>query len=185
MQELDGRGILSDTDRPLSDWQSTYIAAEEQGKVQEAIDKTIKGRKIFELEHRVLRADGYWGWVFSRAFLILDDKGEIIEWFGTAADITDRKRTEEALLEAKDKSEKQKMVYEPITSGMGIEAEDLPKIFDRYYRVTGRHMFSTSGFGIGLYLCSEIIHRHHGKIWTESDFGKGSTFSFSLPLTEE
>ena len=66
--------------------------------------------------------------------------------------------------------------------GMGIKAEDLPRIFERYYRVEGTQMFSISGFGIGLYLCAEIIHRHQGEIWADSDFGNGSTFSFSLPI---
>lgn len=66
--------------------------------------------------------------------------------------------------------------------GMGIKTQDAAKIFERYYRVEGSQMFSISGFGIGLYLCAEIIHRHSGEIWVDSDFGKGSTFSFSLPV---
>jgi len=67
-------------------------------------------------------------------------------------------------------------------NGMGIKPDDLSKIFDRYYRVEGSQMFSISGFGIGLYLCKEIIQRHMGTISAESEFGKGSTFTFSLPL---
>jgi two-component system sensor histidine kinase VicK len=66
--------------------------------------------------------------------------------------------------------------------GMGIKIQDAAKIFERYYRVEGTQMYSISGFGIGLYLCAEIIHRHQGEIWVDSDFGKGSTFSFSLPV---
>ncbi|MBC7566650.1 MAG: PAS domain S-box protein [Pedobacter sp.] len=66
--------------------------------------------------------------------------------------------------------------------GMGIKPQDAAKIFERYYRVEGNQMFSISGFGIGLYLCAEIIHRHEGEIWVDSDFGKGSTFSFSIPV---
>ncbi|MEJ7559443.1 MAG: ATP-binding protein [Pedobacter sp.] len=66
--------------------------------------------------------------------------------------------------------------------GMGIKPQDASKIFERYYRVEGTQMFSISGFGIGLYLCAEIIHRHEGEIWVDSDFGRGSTFSFSLPV---
>jgi len=66
--------------------------------------------------------------------------------------------------------------------GMGIKPQDAAKIFERYYRVEGSQMFSISGFGIGLYLCAEIIHRHSGEIWVDSDFGQGSTFSFSLPV---
>lgn len=67
-------------------------------------------------------------------------------------------------------------------NGMGIKPEDLSKIFDRYYRVEGSQMFSISGFGIGLYLCKEIIQRHMGEISAVSDFGSGSSFTFSLPL---
>jgi two-component system sensor histidine kinase VicK len=65
--------------------------------------------------------------------------------------------------------------------GVGIKPEDQQKLFDRYYRVesNGAHI---AGFGIGLYLCAEIIHRHEGNIWVESEWGKGSTFCFSLPL---
>ncbi len=66
--------------------------------------------------------------------------------------------------------------------GMGISSHDIDKLFDRYYRVEGQQMKSISGFGIGLYLCKEIIERHDGRIWVESELGKGSTFHFSLPL---
>jgi PAS domain S-box-containing protein len=66
--------------------------------------------------------------------------------------------------------------------GIGIKSDDLPRIFERYYRVEDNITTSISGFGIGLYLCAEIIHRHHGDIWVESELGKGSVFSFTLPL---
>ncbi|QPH40603.1 ATP-binding protein [Pedobacter endophyticus] len=66
--------------------------------------------------------------------------------------------------------------------GMGLAQQDQPHVFDRFYRVESEDMKTTNGFGIGLYLCAEIIHRHEGKIWVESELGKGSTFCFSLPL---
>ena len=67
--------------------------------------------------------------------------------------------------------------------GMGIKPQDIDKIFDRYYRVESNHTRHISGFGIGLYLSAEIVHRHGGQIWAESKSGKGSTFSFTLPMT--
>lgn len=67
--------------------------------------------------------------------------------------------------------------------GNGVKLEDQEKLFDRYYRTDSDHTRSIAGFGLGLYLCSEIIQRHNGKIWVESEIGKGSIFSFSLPLT--
>ncbi|MEB0276994.1 MULTISPECIES: ATP-binding protein [unclassified Mucilaginibacter] len=64
--------------------------------------------------------------------------------------------------------------------GMGISAKDIDKLFDRYYRVNNNT--NISGFGIGLYLSAEIINRHKGKIWANSEIGKGSTFCFSIPF---
>ena len=66
--------------------------------------------------------------------------------------------------------------------GMGIKPEHLEKLFDRYYRVESEHTKQISGFGVGLYLSSEIINRHEGSIWAESEKGVGSTFYFTLPL---
>jgi signal transduction histidine kinase len=67
-------------------------------------------------------------------------------------------------------------------NGIGVSLENITNLFDRYYRVEGKQMHHISGFGIGLYLCAEIIGHHDGKIWVESEINKGSTFHFSLPL---
>ncbi|RZJ89810.1 MAG: ATP-binding protein [Chryseobacterium sp.] len=62
--------------------------------------------------------------------------------------------------------------------GSGIATDELKKIFQRYYRSKERP--TISGFGIGLYLCSEIITRQGGKIWAESNPGEGAKFYFTL-----
>ena len=66
--------------------------------------------------------------------------------------------------------------------GIGAKPEDLQKLFDRYYRVESEDTRHIAGFGIGLYVSSEIIRQHNGRIWAESELGKGSTFYFSLPV---
>lgn len=66
--------------------------------------------------------------------------------------------------------------------GMGISAEDQKKLFERYSKVEYENMKSISGFGIGLYICSEIIQHHDGEIGVESELGKGSMFWFTLPV---
>ena len=66
--------------------------------------------------------------------------------------------------------------------GIGIKPEDKDKLFERYYRANNTTTISVAGFGIGLYLCAEIIQRHDGSIWIESEEGKGSTFFFCLPV---
>ncbi len=65
--------------------------------------------------------------------------------------------------------------------GIGISAENLKKVFNRFFRVDeSSHRFS--GFGIGLFISHQIISQHRGKMWAESEEGKGSTFYFSLPV---
>jgi signal transduction histidine kinase len=69
--------------------------------------------------------------------------------------------------------------------GFGIAKNDQARIFERYYRTSDKEKNSVSGFGLGLYISSEIIKRHHGTIKVESTIGKGSTFIFTIPLNGE
>jgi two-component system sensor histidine kinase/response regulator len=68
--------------------------------------------------------------------------------------------------------------------GSGIPQEDLPHIFERFYQVSETRVQAGSriGLGLGLFICHEIVQRHHGSIWAESAPGKGSTFFVALPL---
>ncbi len=66
--------------------------------------------------------------------------------------------------------------------GIGLSKHNIDKIFERYYRVEGGSI-NFQGLGIGLYISYEIVQRHNGKFWVESELGKGSNFSFTLPLS--
>lgn len=91
MRDLDGRGFIADTQCPSTDWLETYIHPDDQHEVTQVIQHAIHTKTVFELEHRVLRADGTLGWTLSRAVPLLDDNGEIIEWVGAASDVTKRR----------------------------------------------------------------------------------------------
>jgi signal transduction histidine kinase len=69
-------------------------------------------------------------------------------------------------------------------SGIGMDEEELGKIFDRFYRVSGDDEETFPGFGIGLFIVKDILQRHNGKIWVESKKESGSKFYFSLPLNK-
>lgn len=97
MQQLDGRGFLENTDNPRIAWQEDYLYPEDRPKIQAAIDESIRTKSTFQIEHRVRKIDGSTGWTQSRAVPIVDDDGEVIEWFGTATDVTSRRRNEEHL----------------------------------------------------------------------------------------
>ena len=80
------------------------------------------------------------------------------------------------------KSTENEVIVSVRDEGIGIQPADAEKIFNRYYRIENSNTKHISGFGIGLYLSAEIIYRHEGQIWLESEIGNGSTFYFSLPL---
>jgi signal transduction histidine kinase/DNA-binding response OmpR family regulator len=95
MRQLEGRGFVSDTGRPKTDWLEEYIHANDRELVLRTIREAARTKSMFQLEHRVRRTDGSMGWTYSRAVPLFDNNGEIIEWFGAASDITARKDAEE------------------------------------------------------------------------------------------
>ena len=99
MIDLSGRGFLADT-RESTTWMSQHIPEDERPRVQEAIERAVQDKAVFELEHRVCRTDGASGWAISRAVPITSSDGEVVEWFGAASDITGRREAEEALRES-------------------------------------------------------------------------------------
>lgn len=66
--------------------------------------------------------------------------------------------------------------------GLGIPESEQRKIFEKFYQYGDQTRYLRPGFGIGLYFARELIKMHHGKLWVASEYGKGSTFYFSLPL---
>jgi two-component system, OmpR family, sensor kinase len=67
--------------------------------------------------------------------------------------------------------------------GTGIPAEALPHVFDRFYRADGARGSTNGGSGLGLAICREIVVAHGGRIWVESEEGRGSRFSVALPAS--
>jgi len=70
-------------------------------------------------------------------------------------------------------------------TGIGIPPEHLSSIFEKFYQVEGSLQRSVSGTGLGLAITKGLVEAHQGKIWAESGVGKGSTFTFTLPVLEE
>lgn len=97
---LDGRNFLADAPEPTTQWLRDYIHPQDQPRVLAAIEAAIAGKSIFELEHRVLRVDGELGWTRSRAVPLLDADGAIVEWIGTASDVTETRRAQQTLIES-------------------------------------------------------------------------------------
>ncbi len=103
MRELNSKGFISETLKPDKKWMEKYIHPEDQDAVMKEIQKAIGSKSVFDMEHRVIQNDGTLGWTHSRAVPVLNNEGEITEWFGIANDITTRKKAEEKLRENEER----------------------------------------------------------------------------------
>ncbi|MDX7950235.1 PAS domain-containing protein [Lichenihabitans sp. Uapishka_5] len=103
MRELVGGGFLPDTNSPDESWLLRYIPEDDHARVRYAVQAAIDAKAVFELEHRVRSVGGALGWTLSRAIPVFDDAGNIVEWFGSASEVTGRKHAEDALRESEER----------------------------------------------------------------------------------
>lgn len=88
---------------------------------------------------------------------------------------------EEGKISIKIASDRERITISVIDTGIGIPAEDLPRVFDRFYRVDRSRARSTGGSGLGLAIVKQLVEGQGGSIWAESAAGKGSAFTLSVP----
>jgi signal transduction histidine kinase len=74
------------------------------------------------------------------------------------------------------------VVVSVIDTGVGIAPDDLPKVFEQFVQVGDTLTEKPQGTGLGLAICKQIVEYHGGRIWVESERGRGSAFSFTLPI---
>jgi signal transduction histidine kinase len=86
----------------------------------------------------------------------------------------------DTLVEVNVQRQDEDLVVSVRDQGRGIATDQLPRLFQRFQRIQGTS--GTEGIGLGLYISRVLVEAHDGKIWVESKVGKGSTFSFSLPV---
>lgn len=85
----------------------------------------------------------------------------------------------------KEHAPQPRVVAEISDTGIGIEEDNLERIFEKFHRADDKQTAGVEGTGLGLAISREIVERHGGTIWATSTYGKGSTFSFTLPLAED
>ena len=92
------------------------------------------------------------------------------------------KFTEKGSITCRANAENGEVIVSIIDTGIGIAKEDQPKVFEKFKQVGDTLTDKPKGTGLGLPICKEIVEHHGGRIWVESEIGKGSTFSFTLPV---
>ncbi|MEI6064378.1 MAG: ATP-binding protein [Pseudanabaena sp. ELA748] len=95
------------------------------------------------------------------------------------------KFTEQGSVICRVKQDKQLIMVSVIDQGVGISESDQPKVFEKFKQVGDTLTDKPQGTGLGLPISKEIVAHHGGRIWVESEIGKGSTFSFTLPIAKE
>ena len=86
-------------------------------------------------------------------------------------------------IEVGAKDDGDQVLVEISDTGIGIPWEELPKVFDEFYRATNARKIEEDGTGLGLSISKQIVERHGGRIWVQSNEGPGTTFRFTLPKT--
>lgn len=97
LRQLVGDGALSDALSATPNWQQDMVHPDDRARLAEAIAHSIINKTALDLEYRVLDADQRVGWTLMRAIPLLNEREQIVEWFGTAADITDKRIVEAQL----------------------------------------------------------------------------------------
>ncbi|KHE94046.1 MAG: response regulator [Candidatus Scalindua rubra] len=95
------------------------------------------------------------------------------------------KFTEKGSIRLSARVENREMIVSVVDTGIGMKQADLEKVFDKFKQVGDTLTNKPVGTGLGLSICEQIIKQHGGKIWATSEVGKGSSFSFTLPVSTE
>lgn len=95
------------------------------------------------------------------------------------------KFTKEGSITCRVRKSDSKAMISIIDTGCGIKKDDHDKIFEKFKQVGDTLTGKPMGTGLGLQICKQIVEHHKGRIWVESELGKGSTFSFTIPLSFE
>lgn len=140
-----------------------------EGVMQNMRDHMMGLTGVYEVEYRIRTKEGRWKWFYDRGKVTRRDAaGKPVFLAGIVFDVT-RQKEQEVVVTVSD-------------NGLGIEEERRLQLFETGEKTSTLGTDNEKGTGLGLPLCRELVAKHGGRIWVESEEGKGSTFSFSLPL---
>jgi PAS domain S-box-containing protein len=115
---------------------------------------------------------------------LLGDKGKIIQVMDNLLINAVKFSPEGSLIQVPCETSAKEVLISVIDEGIGMTAEQAGRVFDKFYRVD-TSLMAREGLGLGMAIAKNIIEAHRGKIWVESEPGKGTTVTFSLPLEPE
>lgn len=147
----------------------------QQFDINELIEETIAETMLINYNHQVIFEQ-------ANAIMVFADRDRIGQVISNFLSNAIKYSPKDSVITVSSRIVGNNAQVSVIDTGIGIPSKDQENVFQRFYRAENDNIKNISGFGIGLYLASEIIQRHKGKIWVDSKEGEGSTFSFSIPL---
>jgi len=146
--------------------------------LHEMVEEVVNRMALTALKHqlRILRAD---------PVVVPGDRDRLEQVLANLLDNAIKYSPEGGYVDVEEKIQDQEAVVSVRDYGVGIPREKQGHIFERFYRAHTGTPYDYGGMGVGLYISREIIRRHGGRMWFESEEGKGSTFYFGLPLGGE
>lgn len=145
--------------------------------VEEIIDKAIKATSaLFEVKGLPIAKD-----VQPGLSLIIGDNARLLQVIINLIS-NSIKFTDNGEVTCRARQENHEIVVSIIDTGVGIAPHHQPQVFEKFKQVGDHLTDKPKGTGLGLPICKQIVEHHGGRIWVESELGKGSNFSFSLPI---
>ncbi len=149
MRQVYDKNFVVETELPNGNWLEHYVCRDDQPRLMAAVKEAIRSKRLFEMEHRVRRADGSWGWMLSRAIPLLGARGEIVEWFGAGSDVTEQKRAVQALRES-ERFLRSSLDALPGHIAVLDESGTILEINEAWQRFGIENQATASGIGVGV-----------------------------------
>jgi PAS domain S-box-containing protein len=155
----------------------------EIGEILQQVSEAAKfhaGEKNLQLTYAVSSDNAAGGKVVRPLYYAYVDPNRIREVFQNIVDNA-IKYTNEGLVTVRLTGDIGVIQVQVQDSGIGIPAEDIGHLFQKFYRVDNSSTRTIGGTGLGLFICKKVVELYNGRIWVESEYGKGSTFFINLP----
>jgi len=115
---------------------------------------------------------------------VYGDAGRTRQVLSNLVDNAVKYSPDDSCIEIKVDSDEERVRFSVSDAGLGIPLTEQERIFEKFYRLDPDHRRGVSGSGLGLYICRELVRSMNGRIFVESDPGRGATFTFELPVAE-
>jgi signal transduction histidine kinase len=150
----------------------TDVSRQEDLQLSDVIQDTVKSMKQLAIQKKIILTQK-----ITELPLIRSDRGYLRDILTNLIDNAIKFTPEGGKVSIEAEEKKDHILVKVKDTGVGVAKRDIPKLFTKGFQAD----YSSLGMGLGLHICKKLVEAHGGKIWVDSELGKGSIFSFTLP----